>query len=59
MASSLTCLVQLKDGIIVLEKFSIGPNGERLCTYGDPPYPLRWYLQGPFRGAQTTPDQNE
>ena len=43
----------------VLEKFSIGPNGERLCTYGDPPYPLRWYLQGPFRGAQTTPDQNE
>ena len=41
----------------VLEHFSIGPNGERLCIYGDPAYPLRWYLQGPFRGAQITPDQ--
>ena len=43
----------------VLENVSIGPNGERLGIYGDPAYPLRWYLQDPFRGAQITPDQNE
>ena len=43
----------------VLENFSIGPNGERSCIYDDPAYPLRWYLQSPFRGAQITPDQNE
>ena len=45
--------------IPVLENFLIGANGERSCIYGDPAYPLRWYLQGPFRGAQITPDQNE
>ena len=43
----------------VLENFSIGPNGERLCIYGDPAYALRWFLQGPLRGAQITSDQNE
>ena len=43
----------------VFGSFSMGPNGERLCIYADPAYPLRWYLQGPFRGAQVTPDQNE
>ena len=43
----------------VPEKFSVGPNGERLCIYGDPACPLRWYLQGPFRVAQIIPDQNE
>ena len=30
-----------------------------MYIYGDPAYPLRWYLQGPFRRAQITPDQNE
>ena len=43
----------------VLENFSIGTNGERLCIYGDPTYPLRWYFSGLFRGAQIIPDQNE
>lgn len=43
----------------ILENFSIGPNLERLCLYGDPAYPLRWYLQAPFRGAQITAEQNE
>lgn len=43
----------------VLERFSVGQNGERLCIYGDPAYPLRWYLQAPFRGAIVTPQQNE
>ena len=43
----------------VLENLSIGPNGEILCIYGDPAYPLKWYLQGPFRSAKITLDQNE
>ena len=41
-------------GIFVSENISIGPNGERMCIYGDPTYQLKWYLQGPFRGAQIT-----
>ena len=43
----------------VLENVSIGRNGERLCIYGDLACPLRWYLQGPFKGVQISPDQNE
>ena len=29
----------------VLQNFSLGSQHERLCIYGDPAYPLRWYLQ--------------
>ena len=43
----------------VLENFSIGRNGERLCIYGDPTDSLRRYFLGPYRGAQIIPDQNE
>ena len=43
----------------LLQGFSLGPNGERLCLYGDPAYPLRWYLQCPFRGAHLTQQQKE
>ena len=35
----------------VLENFSVETIGDRLCIYGDPAYPLRWYLQVPFRGT--------
>ena len=28
-----------------------------MCLYGDPAYPLRAHLQGPFRGAALTQDQ--
>ena len=34
---------------------------DRNCAYGEygePAYPLRWYLHGPFGGAQITADQN-
>lgn len=31
-------------------------NGEPLCVYGDPAYPLNPHLQMPFKGAQITPD---
>ena len=41
----------------ILESFSLGPQHERLYIYGDPTYPLRWYLQGPFRGAHLTQQQ--
>ena len=41
----------------ILENFSLGPQQERLFIYGDPAYPLRWYLQAPFRGAQLTQQQ--
>ena len=43
----------------VLENFSVRPNRKRVCIYGDPAYPLRWYLYRPLRGSQITPDQNE
>ena len=52
-------MMTMSSMVPVLESFSIGPNGERLCIHADPAYPLRWYLQGPYRGAQITPDQNE
>ena len=32
---------------------------EKGCLYGDPAYPLRWYLQCPFRGAHLTQQQKE
>ena len=35
-----------------LENHSFGPNGNILCIYGDPAYPIWQHLQGPFRGAR-------
>lgn len=40
-----------------LQQYSYKPNGDLLCIYGDPAYPLRPQLQGPFKGARLTPDQ--
>ena len=37
-----------------LQRFSVDTNGNPLCIYGDPAYPLRLHLQGPFRGAGLT-----
>jgi len=33
-----------------LQQFGHKPNGEPVCLYGDPAYPLRVNLQAPFRG---------
>ena len=30
------------------------PNGEPLCIYGDPTYPLRVHLQAPYQGNGLT-----
>ena len=40
-----------------LQQHSFNPNGDILCVYGDPAYPLRPQLQAPFKGARLTPDQ--
>lgn len=32
-----------------LEHFAFNPAGQPLCIYGDPAYPLRIHLQGPFK----------
>ncbi|XP_066913329.1 uncharacterized protein [Clytia hemisphaerica] len=37
---------------------SFSPNGDILCIYGDPAYPLRAHLQRPFQGARLTPLQS-
>ncbi|XP_065067584.1 uncharacterized protein LOC135693124 [Rhopilema esculentum] len=35
----------------LLEQHSVSPNGDIMCIYGDPAYPLRPHLQAPFRNA--------
>ena len=43
----------------LLQQHSFGPNGNSLCIYGDPAYPLRPQLQAPFKGAHITPLQKQ
>ena len=38
-----------------LERHALSKGGQPLCIYGDPAYPLRVHLQGPFQGAALTP----
>ena len=40
-----------------LQQHSFAPNGNPQCIYGDPAYPLRLHLQGPFKGARLTPNE--
>ena len=37
-----------------LQSHAYTPNGERLCIYGDPAYPLRVHLQTPYQGNRLT-----
>ena len=39
-----------------LETHTFSPNGELMCLYVDPAYPLRVQLQAPFRELQLTPE---
>ena len=34
-----------------LEHYSVSPDGQVMCIYGDPAYPLRQQLQAPFKNA--------
>ena len=40
-----------------LVPYSRKANGETLCIYGDPAYPLCPQLQGPFKNQNVTPQQ--
>ena len=43
-----------------LQRFSNSPvTGLLTCVYGDPAYPLRAHLQGPYKGAVLTLHQQE
>ena len=42
-----------------LSQHSFAPDGTPLCLYGDPAYPLRVHLQGPFKGARLTPEEQQ
>ena len=42
-----------------LEELQALPDGSVLCKYGDSAYPYRPQLQGPFKGANITPAQQE
>ena len=42
-----------------LEHFAFNPAGQPLCIYGDPAYPLRILLQGPFKYSVLTPQINQ
>ena len=37
------------------EDHAHSPNGQDMCLYGNPAYPLRVYLEAPFRDAKLTP----
>lgn len=41
--------------LTALQNYAFSPDGEPMCIYGDPAYPLRVHLQDPFRGAVVTP----
>ena len=40
-----------------LERHSNKPNGDFLCIYGDPAYPLRRHLLAPYQHPNLTPEQ--
>ena len=42
-----------------LEMVAYSPNNEPRCLYGDPAYPLRVHLQGPFRNVRLTREMEE
>ena len=42
-----------------LSQYSFAPDGTPLCVYGDPVYPLRVHLQGPFKGVNLTPAEQQ
>ena len=39
-----------------LQQHAFSRNGQALCLYGDPAYPLTLHLQSPFRDVVLTPE---
>lgn len=39
-----------------LEQYTFSTDGQAMCLYGDPAYPLRLHLHAPFRYAMLTPE---
>lgn len=42
-----------------LQLHSFDVNGQALCIYGDPAYPVSQHVQGPFKGAHLTNAQKD
>lgn len=42
-----------------LSQYSFSLDGVSLCVYGDPAYPLRVHIQGPFKGVNLTPAEQQ
>jgi len=45
--------------LTLLQQHAVGPENNILCLYGDPAYPLRPQLMGPYKGANVTQMQRE
>jgi len=54
-----SAMLRMSDLLNQLQLYSYKPNGDLLCIYGDPAYPLRLQLQAPFKGARLTPAQQD
>ena len=48
-------LLRLSKLLPKLTQYAIDKNGNSLCLYGDPEYPLQVHLQNPFRANRITP----
>ena len=48
---------EILDHFTDLEQYAFSTTGQPMCIYGDPAYPLRVHLQGPFRDAYLTPQK--
>ena len=42
-----------------LHRFAYNPDGQAVCVHGDPAYPLRVQMQGPFRYGVLTPQMQQ
>ena len=42
-----------------LKAHAFSATGEAMCLYGDPAYPHRIHLQGPFKEQQLTPAKED
>lgn len=47
-------MLRMSNLLAKLQQHANSTNGQPLCIYGDPAYPVRVHLQSPFRGGQLT-----